>query len=169
MGFFKRQSDMLATARRVMRANAYRKRFRWADASAELCEVGDVPRPWIFETVMEDMHMGILDDVFGRERPSDSSSAGEDAKLASLCPTLHELLTSTPLVAGKRRTVSTLTIVVEDGVFKAGLRDRDRMLSLWVSGEGLAGALDALEEALGRRPVPWRKTPEAYSRNRPKS
>lgn len=169
MGFYKRQIDMLALARSRDKARARRKRFALADRYCECCHGSDVPRPWVFECVHEELHMGVLDDVFGSVKRGEADTAATDDTMSGRFPTLIELMTSTVKVNGRRRQVSTLTILAEDGVFKVGLRDRDNAVSLWVSGDGVLGALEAIERALNERPVAWRKTPEQYSRGRQKS
>ena len=103
--------------------------------------------------------MGVLDDVFAVVPGGVRERTAEDASFSKRCPSLFEMLTASPSVNGRRRMVSTMTVVAEDGVWKAGLRDRDHAVSLWTSGSTLQEALDALERALQERPVAWRKTP----------
>jgi hypothetical protein len=169
MSYMKRIHEQHATWRAAARLRARGGGSRaWAER-IEMCWASDVPAPYVLETFGEDIHMGLLDDVFGNVRKSGGDRAADDPALSKLFPSLAEMMMATPTKDGKRRTVSTVTLVCEDGVWKAGLRDRDHAVSLWVSGDGLQGALGALEKALTERPVAWRKTPEAYNRARKNS
>lgn len=101
--------------------------------------------------------MSIFEDVFGQSGKVDRDRVLDDAAFQKQFPILYEMMTATPTIEGKRRKVCTLTIVCEDGMAKAGLKDRDRDLSLWVSAQSLGGVFTALEEALTARPVAWRR------------
>jgi hypothetical protein len=83
-----------------------------------------------------------------------------DAWLAKDCPALHEMLTVTDLGDGKVRQVSTLTIFVEDGLWKGCLNERDQGLTLWSSGDSVEGTLHSLEERLMAPKVDWRRKPQ---------
>lgn len=105
----------------------------------------------------EVMGMAKFDDIFGGAGKAESDLVFEDQSFAEKFPTLYLLLASSEVVNGKRRKTCTLTIVAEDGVVKCGLKERDRNLSLWTSSESVGGVFTALEEALGERPVKWRR------------
>lgn len=105
----------------------------------------------------EVMGMAKFDDIFGGAGKGESDYVFVDESFQRQFPVLYELLASTEKVEGKRRKACTLTLVAEDGVVKCGLRERDRNLSLWTSSETVGGVFVALEEALGERPVKWRK------------
>ena len=113
--------------------------------------------------------MSVFEDAFeGAKNPSEDYVC-IDEKLRKSYPTLAEFLTATPTLAGKKRRVATMTVVYEDGQCKVGLRERDKDLSLWVSGVGLGEALQALEDALTDRPVRWRRVNQDYSNRGRKS
>lgn len=110
--------------------------------------------------------MDVLRNVFRSVSVGERDWQADDAGLRETHPVLFELLCATPKEGGRRRTVATLTLVAEDGVWKGGIRDRDHAVSLWVSAETFGGVLDVLETQLTGVSVPWRKSPEAQSRNR---
>lgn len=166
MGYYKRVEEYVLAKRKADAAARHAKRFPLTS-----CQHYSGPRsvsvgPQSFNPFDEDVHMGALDIVFSGVRKDNGDYQATDMKMVDLFPTLMELMTHTPLVAGKRRTVSTLTALAEDGVWKLGLRDRDHQVSLWVSGETFEAALTALERNLTSVRVDWRKTPDYSSRNR---
>jgi hypothetical protein len=103
------------------------------------------------------MSMDVLDEVFGGVSKTATPTAGTDPGLAAVAPVVTLLLTDTRKVEGKVRQTATMMVVYEDGFCKLGLRDRDRDVSLWVSGPTFTDALASLEKALGERPVAWRR------------
>lgn len=109
-----------------------------------------------------------LEDLLGKKLGAESDSAGADEQFALEHPSLAMLMMATPMMAGKRRKVCTLTIVFEDGMCKAGIRERDQSKSLWVSSGTLYGVFDALETALQDVPVRWRHIADEQSRGRAK-
>jgi hypothetical protein len=113
---------------------------------------------WDEVTILE-VYMGKsqFDDVFGGVGKVGRTEAAEDVGFQASYPMLHMLMTAMVEGDGKPRQVCTLNIVCEDGQFKAGLRERDRGLSLWTSCQTLGGVFAALEEAINERPPRWRK------------
>lgn len=107
--------------------------------------------------LQEYMYMSAFEGVFPDKRTEESDTVLDDLQFAERWPILCSLLTATPVIQGKRRRVATMTWVCEDGVAKAGIKDRDHDLSLWVSSTSILGCLEALEEALTERPVRWRR------------
>jgi hypothetical protein len=101
-------------------------------------------------------------DIFGGAAAHASGCACEDLAFAKQYPTLYRLLTCTMMEEGKPRQVCTLTVICEDGVVKAGLRERTLGLSLWTSSQSILEVFTALEEALAQRPAGWRKLPEKW-------
>lgn len=93
-----------------------------------------------------------------------SEPAAVDPALAKAYPVLSEFLTSHEVVDGKPRQTSTLIMVCEEGLFKAGLRERDRDVSLWVSAPTWGGVYQAMEKALNEPQVAWRRSPEDSKR-----
>jgi len=57
---------------------------------------------------------------------------------------------------GTPRELSTISLFVEDGMFKAALNDKDMRRSLYVTAESMLGALGALEATLLRGGGDWR-------------
>lgn len=131
---------------------------------------GTWPRTWaLYNEHIDDaeyigvyMGMNSFDDIFGVHGKTDDGHAVEDAGTMERFPMLWKLMTWTKDDGGRPRKTCTMTIVCEDGVAKAGLRERDRGLSLWTSSESILGVFAALEEALGAHPVDWRKLPEKW-------
>lgn len=72
-------------------------------------------------------------------------------------PALWEYLSLEVHDDGTVRERSMLMCLVEDGLFKACLQDRDQGQSLWVSGTALPGALAALEAHLAAGTGEWRQ------------
>jgi len=108
------------------------------------------------------MLMSVLDKVFAKASPTSSGRTIDDPEFAAEFPVLFEVLSNTEPIEGKPRVTASMMIITEDGVAKAGLRDRQTNLSLWVSSETILGVFAALEKALSQSPVPWRKVPEAF-------
>ena|ERR1039457_1111512 len=107
--------------------------------------------------LLEYMQMGRFHDVFNGQSKAGAVTAVNDADFEKQFPTLAALMTLQVDDDQQPRKVCTLTIVCEDGQVKAGINERDRGLSLWTSSQTLGGVFAALEEALGQRPVAWRK------------
>jgi hypothetical protein len=115
---------------------------------------------WVGDEVVlqEILGMGVLSDVFGKSVAPAGTGQLEDADFSANFPVLYALMTFIIDDAGKSRQTCTLTLVCEDGAVKAGLRERNHEMSLWVTCRSLGGVFAALEEALGERPVAWKKT-----------
>jgi hypothetical protein len=96
--------------------------------------------------------------MLGGIKPAAAGLAVDDAAFALAFPRLHLMMTSLVDDDGRPRQVCTLTIVCEDGQVKCGINERNHALSLWSGCGTLGGAFAALEEALGERPVAWRKS-----------
>jgi hypothetical protein len=103
------------------------------------------------------MGMSKFADVFGGAQLTGVDGGFLDQTFLERYPTLHMLLCDVKDDKGLPRQTCTLTIVVESGTVKAGIRERNHGLSLWVTTRELLGVFTALEEALGQRPVDWRK------------
>jgi hypothetical protein len=110
------------------------------------------------EFLMEYMLMGAFEKMFGKVLVKGAAVAAEDAEFTRRWPCVSLLMTALRDDAGKVRTVATLTVVCEDGSFKAGLKERDQQLSLWRSGETMQGVLDALETALESGTADWKRS-----------
>lgn len=103
------------------------------------------------------MQMATFKDLLNGTSTTTGAGALDDSNFAELHPNLFLLLTSTKDDEGKLRQTCTVTIVCEDGQAKCGINERNHGLSLWTSCGELAGVFLALEEALEKRPVQWRK------------
>lgn len=101
--------------------------------------------------------MASFKDIFNGQQNTPGAVAVDDGDFAAQHPVLYQLMAVTVDDDGKKRNVSTVTIVCEQGQVKIGLNERDLMVSLWTSSASLGGAFTALEEALNERPVKWRK------------
>lgn len=82
------------------------------------------------------------------------SEAGAD--FAGEYPAITEYMTLDVLDDGGYRQRATLQFLVEDGVWKACLNDRQAHRSCWVSAVSLRGCLVSLEEALASGTPSWR-------------
>jgi hypothetical protein len=77
--------------------------------------------------------------------------------LAKQCPAVHEYMTVGELPGGEVRQLSTLTVFVEGGLWKACLSEKDAEVNLFASGADLESLLDNLEERLTASHVDWRR------------
>lgn len=80
----------------------------------------------------------------------------EDKKFLRDYPTLFAYLTDERWEDGKARERSTVTLVIEGGLFRACINDRALSRSLWRSGPSLAECLTAIEKALAGPGGDWR-------------
>jgi hypothetical protein len=78
-------------------------------------------------------------------------------------PTLHAYLADTTWETGEERETATLTLFVEEGVFKACLNDRASGRSAWVSGHAFQALLKTLEAGLATDEIVWRRKPAGAS------
>jgi len=88
-------------------------------------------------------------------RAVDARSSYVDQAFAGTYPALFEFMTCTQF-DGKPRQTSTVTLVAEDGLFKAMLNDRENNQSLWVTAERHDEVFLVLESTLQAEPVRWR-------------
>lgn len=98
-----------------------------------------------------------LSDILGAKQNTGTPAAA-DKEVGKKYPALHLMLTATQDDEGKLRQTCTMTIVCESGLWKAGLRERDRSMSLWRSSKTLEGVYGALEEALTGGEADWRES-----------
>lgn len=151
-------------ARARARGARYRREFPSRCDECMADGVG-VP-PFSLASIFLEVHMSIRD-LLGRAPQRGNTVQSQDEHLAQRCPRLFELMTSREALDGKEpRQVCTLTIVAEDGVWKAGLRERDCQMSLWISAATCREVFDGLEKALSRDPIEWRRTSPEQTRNR---
>lgn len=91
-------------------------------------------------------------------------AAGASAALdpsGGLFPGLVEMISTTTFPDGKKRIPSKVTVMVEEGIIKAALRDEGMQASLFRSGPTIEAALEALERALSEdNPDDWRPWPK---------
>lgn len=112
---------------------------------------------WYIKTINERNAMGIFDDAFNNGEAGTMGQAFSDPEFARSYPTLHAYLTRLDDDAGKKRITATVMIFCEDGVAKGALRERNHDLTLWMTSSSILGLFEALEEALKKRPIEWRK------------
>jgi hypothetical protein len=93
-----------------------------------------------------------------RSGGGDSGGTGPGRVAGSLAalPGVLEYLSSSKYPDGSARERSTLLVLIEHGVVKVCLSDRDQSQSLWRSGESLEDCLLSLEEALTGTHADWR-------------
>lgn len=100
--------------------------------------------------------MAMFRDLIGKKIDGTPGRDFSDPDFAQVYPVLHQFLTQPVDDDGKPRQLASIILFVEQGVAKAGLRERDAGLSLWVSADTLLGVYEALELQLSQSPVPWR-------------
>lgn len=102
------------------------------------------------------------------ESSAGSDKAGHnDPWLEKLAPVVADFLLTARWDDGKERETSSLTIVVQDGLWKLCLSDRDASKKLWASGETLTKALKNLEERVTDPKPDWRVDRWRQTRERP--
>jgi len=84
-----------------------------------------------------------------------SSGVDFDPQFERDYPATLEYLTCRQL-DGRARQTSTLSIFVQDGLWKAFLNERDQGLSLCVTAASWADLMPSLEESLNLPVIPWR-------------
>lgn len=96
------------------------------------------------------------------QKPDRSSQTGEypvgvqDTAFASRYPVLLMYLSDTKWDDGSAREPSTVSLFIDQGVFKASLNDRDGKRSMYVTGSTFQACLDALEGNLAHDEGSWR-------------
>lgn len=98
----------------------------------------------------------LVEKALAARGPTSAASHAHDADLAASAPTLHEFLTLSSLPDGRSRSVSTLLVFTDGGLWKAVLNERDAELALWATAESLQGVLAELEARLTAPCVDWR-------------
>jgi len=87
----------------------------------------------------------------------DAIGLTDDAKFVAAFPRVHEFLTCDKWDDGKSRVTGSLSLFIEQGVWKACLNDRDTEASLYVTGETTLACMKALEGRLdGTKEADWR-------------
>lgn len=89
-----------------------------------------------------------------------------DQQFAKGYPAVWEYLVVSTWPDGKPRERASLLVVVEDGVWKGCINDREHGRSLWRSGETLPKLLEALDEGLRRGAADWRRAKPGQQRKR---
>jgi hypothetical protein len=80
------------------------------------------------------------------------------SKWGQTYPCLWEMLVTDHWEDGTPRTLSTLTIFVDDDQVKLCLNDRAQGLTGWASGSSVEEALKALESGLKEDTIEWRRS-----------
>lgn len=102
-----------------------------------------------------------------RKSISDGKSLGSRVKGCDLSkgyPTLWEFLTKTAWGKDEPRETGTLFLMLQDGLLKASLSDRDSDEVLWIAGQSLSDVLGAAEAALNDPGADWRVDRKAIER-----
>lgn len=96
-----------------------------------------------------------------KSRPNRNTSSAfvqaRDAWFAKEFPALLEYLTVGELPGGETRQLSSLTLFVEQGIWKLCLAEKDAEVNLFGSGDSVELALANLEERLKAPNVDWRR------------
>jgi len=129
------------------------------DRPAPLYVVPACPR-WAvgaWQRVPEGCVMGFLQRAAEGDSTRRVESNVESREWAKKHPALFEYLTELKYPDGGSRTTATLLLFVEDGVWKACLKDRDTSRSLWMAAGSPQEVMRDLEAALASGEVDWRK------------
>lgn len=129
----------------------------WEQADSELLHIEARALFGEESYLQEYMAMGIFTDILGGSAKKAARVELEDEDFEKRFPVLFALMAINKDDEGKDRIPCTITIVCEDGQAKCGINERNHNLSLWISAGSIGGVFAALEEAMGQRPVPWRK------------
>jgi hypothetical protein len=124
--------------------------------------VSVVPRQellWGTEAEKVEYLMGVFDKLPAPGTNGDACKLPEDPRFVKKFPGLWELLTQTKYPDESPRERSSLTLFVEEGVFKLVVSEKTRELSCWATGPTFEGALDALEKRLTSDSPEWRSRP----------
>jgi hypothetical protein len=103
--------------------------------------------------------------TLSRWKPSSVGESGSPASWdgepwSKRYPTLLEFLCVVKWEDGSVRQSGTVTLMAEDGLFKAAMNDRDAGVSCFVSGKSPGSLLEAMEKGLVTGSLEWRrKTP----------
>lgn len=160
MGYWKRVEEERAWRSKQSRRKSQNRQIQRWDVvylSGYLRTCEELTDLAIFQELF---YMSTFEDVFAGARPKKGEPSAIDMEFAAAFPVLNMMLCVTESKPGAPRQTCTLILVCEEGVWKLGLRERDMDLSLWVSGGTHHQALQALEDALNERPVPWRTPPK---------
>ena len=99
--------------------------------------------------------MSFLSKIGAKQNGVPSPGSRPQGILSTLAA-LEEYLTSEKYPDDSPRVRATLMFLVEDGVCKACLTDRDQGRQMWRSGKSFEGCLEELEEALQGTVQDWR-------------
>lgn len=96
------------------------------------------------------------------KRPTRSTSGpsggppAASCKLSERLSSLWEWLSDPSWEDGESRQTGTLMLMVEDGLVKVWVHDRETGTSAWVSSESLQGALELVNKGLREESLEWR-------------
>lgn len=101
-------------------------------------------------------------EMLKRNASADSSSGSsgkqpEPCELSLAYPTVFEFLSLEKWPDGNTRVTGTITLLVDSGMVKAAMNDRDAGLSAFVSGRTLTSLLTELEGGLQDGSIEWRR------------
>jgi len=99
----------------------------------------------------------VLSAALGGRAKGAVRAAAVDERLADELPILHAFLTAEVGDDGEPRNPSTLTVFVEDGLWKAVLHERQLNLNLFMTADGFHAVLAGLEARLASGRAEWRK------------
>lgn len=98
-----------------------------------------------------------LQRLVGTENGVEEVQLPADAAFTKSYPAVWEYLVVSVWPDGKARERASLLMVVEDGMWKGCVNDREHGRSLWRSGETLLALLASLDEGLRKGAGDWRR------------
>lgn len=114
-----------------------------------------------------EMVKGILARLAVSSPAKQRAKAAPEKEATERFPNITELLSVTVLPGGEERLPSKITLMWEDGAWKAGITEPGMEASAWVTTFTLEGLLDALEARLASDdPDVWRKWASAFKGQR---
>jgi len=102
--------------------------------------------------------MASLSEMLGRPGVPGEALVAADPLFAQKWPNLWLLLSAAKDDAGKPRRAPTVSFLVEDGLWKMGVNERNFQMSLWKAARTFGEVLTALEDCLANGTAEWRKT-----------
>lgn len=115
---------------------------------------------WYYESLSlvewEEVCMSFLDRTRKVADAGGSAESLEDRQAREKLPTLIEALTMRAVIDGRETNRFSLSIFINDGVWKAIVRDKVDMIACWVASKTLSGLIPTVEAALLDPDHEWR-------------